>query len=684
MARTLELQNGDYDAPLIENIKERRQAGTYIPAGEPADALRVDINGSGTLGNGGEALVVQPGTGHVAGTEHTVASGDTRTLDVSLPGDNDRRDVVFLSDAGSPEVREGRGGSFAWGDGVASGARTYSNAFRPPPPGLQGVPGVVLAIITVRSGQTDIGTDALRDVRVGPPTVSGGHIGGQAIQTSLNGRVVAVAPGIGTVDAIDPSATSIPVQDAIDAVAANSSALYGGSGMGAVLLPPGLVEEAGPLSGYGGMSILGHGPAASKIGFTDTTRPGFDVTAAADAAYSYLDGFVIDGWNYSERAASGGSPRAMHYTNGASPISANIGRVVLDKWPGPVIHADGGAPYGSTWEVVSLRSNGHENAALRCEGHYMPGMEIGRLDVGSRDPSSYAVYIDDMNFGGRIGAINGGGESGRLLYHRDSDRAANLAIGHMNSEPNNAQTATEAVRLEGDGAAHIRHLKLQERLTVDNAVVLGADTTTSTGPADNIIEGIEGGTINNARILVEEAASAPSWYFGPAGHIDYGGHPQSAVIPLADVSLGEHTGGTYDGPEVSATIAQTSIADEQTTFWNTVDISGVEWGDGSMVDAPNDQLVAPSAGQYEIGFVPEFATAGTATTVRARIYINATRAAGPVNRSAATTGMDHATAETVRTASVAAGDTIEVQASQDSGGAINVTSRSSLVFRRVG
>lgn len=400
---------------------------------------------------------------------------------------------------------------------------------------------------------TQSGAAAVDPLNRGTPAALSGtslNLGGlqlyeEAVQTALDGYVVAVAPGVGVNDAI-PTDRDRPIQDAIDRATAASSPLYGGEGQGSVLLPPGTTTEAGPLSGYGGLSIRGHGPTATEIGFTDTSRPGFHITNQNEIANSYLDGFTVDGWNTADRSASGGQPRAFHVTDNGGGINANVGRLVFDKFPGPVVHFEGTAPYGSTWDALSMRSYSHSNHAFRAEDCFMPAFSIGRLDCGPSDPSIYAVYIQNANFGGAIGAINSGGASGRVLYFEGSTNADNLGVGHINSEPNDPETVQNVVRLDGDGYCNIRHIKVQGRLSTTDTVRFANDSTKGVGPANNTIQNVRDAP-SNAKITIQFQPTGESWYFGRSEDVDYGGYN-----PYYVRTFGDH--GTFETRAVSGAL----------------------------------------------------------------------------------------------------------------------------------
>lgn len=234
------------------------------------------------------------------------------------------------------------------------------------------------------------------------------------IQASWDGLVVPVAPGLGMEDAVDPSSTSTPVQDAVDAIDATGS----GAQAGTVLLPPESVDEGAPLTNHRKKSFIGWGFASSTIRFTDLSADGLkqDTNESDDFGDSYWDGLSISGADENNR--TGGS--AIHF-NDHTANYFNMGIVQFCNWgdPDPVIHFDGGHPFGFDWKyVISIDSN--TNGVLTDDTGFTDGT-IGHLKARLGDGSV---------------ALNLNGNCG-------------LEIGYMYCEKNNGPALNESIDKKG-------------------------------------------------------------------------------------------------------------------------------------------------------------------------------------------------------------------------------------------
>lgn len=98
------------------------------------------------------------------------------------------------------------------------------------------------------------------------------------VQARLDGSLVPVAPGLGVKDAIEPSNTTTPVQDALDAVA--------NAGGGQVYLPPTRIQEAGTIIRHVGVGLHGIFPW-SEVEVTDSAA---DIMVIDTAQSSYSSG----------------------------------------------------------------------------------------------------------------------------------------------------------------------------------------------------------------------------------------------------------------------------------------------------------------------------------------------------------------------------------------------------------
>lgn len=372
-----------------------------------------------------------------------------------------------------------------------------------------------------------------------------------AVQTFLSGYVVAVSAETGVGDAIDPEATTTPIQDASDAINA------AGSGGGRILLPTGTVDSPGEITGLGNVSVLGHGNYASTIRITDSAANGIFVGAEtgtnvdqqqANGANTYLDGFEISGGDVGAR--TGGS--AIQFSGRHVP-AFHIGRVVLKDWGGPdaVIRQ---LPYSSSWRYI-YAANFTGPFVATTEQAVVFDMQIGQIYAGPNDPTTPVVDINNGQVGAQIKGLNCGGSAGKVLRHQDSNRNAWLSVGWINTEPTSHQTISGgAVELNGDRYAEIGHVSTGD-VTADSVVELGAHDGSGAGPGVGAGPGrtrlhniqVGGTSVNNAPIEVtapySDPAVAPLFYDGPESNIEFNGHGNG--IQTADHAVPRVTGAGF-------------------------------------------------------------------------------------------------------------------------------------------
>lgn len=370
-----------------------------------------------------------------------------------------------------------------------------------------------------------------------------GAVDGQVIQSSLDGLVVPVAPGVGVVDAIDPAETETPVQDAIDAVKAvgETGIGYGGAtgGAGGILYPPGRISTPGEITDAGGIRHIGAGMPSTEIQLTDSTADLFSVAGKKDLAYSYWDQLTFFGGSGGTRS----SGSAFHLTADEGGIpSFNIGAVGFHMWgSAPVIHFDGADAYGSTWGHLFSKGDGHQGPFFKANNCTVYALSVGSMHPGPLDPTAYALDCVDAEMAAHIDVVNSGSSAGRLLRHTGSGRAEGVEISWANSEPNGGDETPidHAVYLGGLATTTIHHLTLTPRMQVENVIVLG-NGPLGNGPANKNIGNVRAGArtndaLGNAYIYLESEPQETSWYWGPASDIDYNGFAESGVIPMADL-----------------------------------------------------------------------------------------------------------------------------------------------------
>lgn len=367
-------------------------------------------------------------------------------------------------------------------------------------------------------------------------------VGNGAVQTSLDGFVVPVGKGLSAADAIDPSTTSTPIQDAINLVDATGVAADDKiNGAGGVLLPPGEVDTPGEIYGLGGKRLIGWGRQSSIIRVTDSAANGFALDYAANRHMTYLDGFAISGGDRSARTAGSainfGATTADADTSGEASVGGNIGQLYFFNWggPDPVISSLG--VFSNHWGY--LRGERYDGSFIRMGGfdHIIERINLnhGSFDTPAIDLDGPGAY--------RIGSVNIGGNVGRALrLDKVNSRHAYFDLDYLNIEPDKAHggTLTSApapVELLGASPARIGNVSQDDRLTSDHIIYLAGSINhagpANDGPGRNRIGVINYTDASTGRpILVGAAPEAHSHYWGVEGHIDYGGYSTSSVVTI--------------------------------------------------------------------------------------------------------------------------------------------------------
>lgn len=239
------------------------------------------------------------------------------------------------------------------------------------------------------------GPDAGGD-NLSPATVTTEHIlnavNDAAIQASFDGLVVPVAPGLGMADAIDPSETATPIQDAIDAI--DATEWYNPEfSPGAVLLPAGRIEEQGSLTNTVMKSFLGHGIKATEVRFTDLSKPAIEQASvsAGDGSQTFWDGIRFNGVDGANRTG------AAIYIDKPGVRYFDVGRVVFREW-NDVIYLDEECWFECYWDSFGAiyiygRSIVADGASLGASAWLIDKLNLYRDDGAGR-------IIDARNAGG--------------------------------------------------------------------------------------------------------------------------------------------------------------------------------------------------------------------------------------------------------------------------------------------
>jgi len=317
----------------------------------------------------------------------------------------------------------------------------------------------------------------------------------EAVQAALDGLIVPVGPGLGVSDAINPSNTTTPVQDAHDLVGVG----------GGLLFPPARIKEQAKLVFQYGSQVWRGWGNATKIEFTDLSAPGVDYQGVN---FTDISGIVFDGSDPTNRTAP-----VWQYTV-SNPLSQNFGWVRFINGSDPVIDTTLQQPFSSDWHHVSFFGG---NAGTN------KGRNIhGPLGVGHRIGSTYLTATDGftgLDIGGfcHIGPINVGGNIHTAVDHSG---AANLpgVMGPINYETGQTFSGA-AVRLGGAPQAALLPVNIATG-TPDYHVELYDPG--SNPPKSKRILGTQGSRavamVNLADGLPSNAAFA-SYYFGDSSNV---------------------------------------------------------------------------------------------------------------------------------------------------------------------
>lgn len=203
---TLPARNQMPDWAVRETAAAKAQQSTHLHPKAASDAFFVSA-GTRALGDGQEALNVQPGRALVAGTEAETAG--VGSVDIDGGDGLPRRDVVYVTEDGGFAVEKGDPGGFRWDNDLSETEQTITNAQRPAPPDMVGVTGFPLAVITVPKNAGTLPAEAITELRAEPPAArlpDHDHADGVLNPAEVNG-VLSASDGTALQTAIDSAAS---------------------------------------------------------------------------------------------------------------------------------------------------------------------------------------------------------------------------------------------------------------------------------------------------------------------------------------------------------------------------------------------------------------------------------------------------------------------------------------------
>ena len=322
-------------------------------------------------------------------------------------------------------------------------------------------------------------------------------VGEQSIHAAFDGLVVPVGEGLGMDAAVDPTETDTPVQDAVDAIGAGR----GRENYGAVLLPPGRVEENGSLTGTRGKSFVGWGVSATTVTFTALDEPGItqDPQIRRDAGLTYWDGITFEGAAGAKRDATRTAPavhlRQSDQTDVPDHIRGfNLGHVRFQDWGDPVVHLDGATLFESHWTWVDMNSfNAGRNVLVEDTTIGGSSWTVDKLNMGRPDPGRLfdartagggRFHVQNLHF-----RDNRPGSADVPVIDVNNTTNGQVAISQLEYETAGAELPT-VVRLAGGGRYRIGQLQFLaggrtgNALTVDHLVQLHRPMDTEIGQFD--------------------------------------------------------------------------------------------------------------------------------------------------------------------------------------------------------
>jgi hypothetical protein len=335
------------------------------------------------------------------------------------------------------------------------------------------------------------------------------------IQAAWDGLVVPIAEGLGAIDAIDPTATTTPVQDAIDAINGTGS----GSQNGIILLPSKRITEAATLSGLGGKSLIGRGIGETIIEMTDLAADGLDVSGFNDAARAFMTDLNFDGSSYVDR--TGGS--AIHFS-GANARHFNLGRVRFANWTDPVIHLDSFGPFTARWGQLSAFS--YTGRFIHANGGGAHSIECGPILVRPED-DSIVLNVNNSGLEARFESIAQESQSDTTTMVRLSGSNHRIRINEIKHEK--ALSGASTVVDSGTGLSIYEYIVCQDA-EYDEAIRFQSNfSNTYVGHI-----GRKGGaTFNNGEVNISSSPNS-------SGQSVYWGHSD-------DVAVNYFDGSTADG-----------------------------------------------------------------------------------------------------------------------------------------
>jgi hypothetical protein len=275
------------------------------------------------------------------------------------------------------------------------------------------------------------------------------------LQGGYAGLVRAVSGSGGVVGSFDPDSSSNAVQDAIDAINAES-------GEGYVLLPPRDIDVGTPITGRERIELRGGGVRSTVLRDTDPSTPMFKLDSAADGVNSWMGGFSC------RTPATDATAPMMEFNTairshnfGAVRFEFRRGSDILDMSSGNLNSSHAKWLYATTYNQFLVGNTGpatqFDVCYLNSDDSSTPEINLnltgGALQIGSINKGGTAcpVAISDGNNRNYFGVQNTRYEpntdaSINAIFILKNRRAVNL--GWVHDTDTNPNFAVEIDRLE--------------------------------------------------------------------------------------------------------------------------------------------------------------------------------------------------------------------------------------------
>ena len=323
------------------------------------------------------------------------------------------------------------------------------------------------------------------------------------------GHVVAVGADLVTTT-IPTDGTETPVQDALDAISESGGRVY---------LPPGRVEERGPVRPHPNTGIYGFGMNVSVLHIISPNTDGIRFDRQDRANRVQLDGFELRAPG--PNTASG---VAIHFLdNGAEPVTDPadfyVGRLYCWAWTNSVYRVDQGVgPFQCRHDFLRMDDcdAGDANALVEWRSSYGPANVFGSIVAYPTAEWSGADSSLLYQRGGElaIGDVTAGGSAGRLV----DTKSGRLHVGRLHYEPEDQQATPGSIARIGAGGA----TRFDDVVHDTGRVEYVYDLAEGAGNA--LLLGPPGGRATVGENVVNVSGSLDgerrSFYFGPTDDVD--------------------------------------------------------------------------------------------------------------------------------------------------------------------